>query len=264
MKADSSKITGLVATVVIHALVVLLLLTVVMQAPAHPDESGMEVTLGDVDLAKGAQEDYRLTEVKTIQPEIAPTPEAIENTAPPVPEEPIIAQETEETVVIETAEQIEARKKAEAEKKAADAAAAAMANAFGKSSEMTAKGSAEQTAQAGTQGAVIGNPESASKASEAGKGHANVDGWDVLGELPLPVVDNVPFTATVMIDITIDSQGNVIEKSLHRGKPTNTADSKLINAALAAASKAKFTLTKKDDIAPVESRGNIIYYFILK
>ena len=264
MKADSSKISGIVGTLAIHVLLLLLLLTVIMRVPAHQNESGMEVMLGDVSLAKGSQEDYRLTEVKIIQPEITPTPEAIETTAPAVPEEPIIAQEMEETVVIETAEQIEARKRAEAEKKAAEAAAAAMANAFGKSTEMTAKGTSEQMTQAGTEGFTTGNSESASKASESGRGKANVDGWDVVGDLPLPIIENIPYTATVMIDITIDSQGNVIEKKLHLRNPTNTTDNSLINAALAAAGRTKFSLIKKDDIAPVETRGNIVYYFILK
>ncbi len=256
MKADSSKITGLVATVVIHALVVLLLLTVVMQAPAHPDESGMEVTLGDVELAKGAQEDYRLTEVKTIQPEIAPTPEAIENTAPPVPEEPIIAQETEETVVIETAEQIEARKKAEAEKKAAEAAAAAMANAFGKSSEMTAKGSAEQTAQAGTQGAVIGNPESAS-ASRSGKyGTYDLGDRTLEGELPKPT-ENVQDVGTVVVAIVVNPAGEVISANI--SLRTKTSNPQLRQAALNAAKKARFNAVDETD----DMKGSITYYFTL-
>jgi len=256
VKADSSKITGLVATVVIHALVVLLLLTVVMQAPAHPDESGMEVTLGDVDLAKGAQEDYRLTEVKTIQPEIAPTPEAIENTAPPVPEEPIIAQETEETVVIETAEQIEARKKAETEKKAAEAAAAAMANAFGKSSEMTAKGSAEQTAQAGTQGAVIGNPESAS-ASRSGKyGTYDLGDRTLEGELPKPT-ENVQDVGTVVVAIVVNPAGEVISANI--SLRTKTSNPQLRQAALNAAKKARFNAVDETD----DMKGSITYYFTL-
>ncbi len=256
MKADSSKITGLVATVVIHALVVLLLLTVVMQAPAHPDESGMEVTLGDVDLAKGAQEDYRLTEVKTIQPEIAPTPEAIENTAPPVPEEPIIAQETEETVVIETAEQIEARKKAEAEKKAADAAAAAMANAFGKSSEMTAKGSAEQTAQAGTQGAVIGNPESASASGSRRYGTWDLSGRTLEGELPKPT-ENVQDEGTVVVAIVVNPAGEVISANI--SLRTKTSNPQLRQAALNAAKKARFNAVDETD----NKIGSITYYFTL-
>lgn len=257
MKADTSKITGLVATIVVHALVVVLLLTVFMQAPAHPDESGMEVTLGDVDLAQGMQEDYRLTEVKTIQPEIAPTPDAIENTAPPVPEEPIIAQETEETVVIETAEQIEARKKAEAEKKAAEAAAAAMANAFGKSSEMTAKGSAEQTAQAGTQGAVIGSMESASASGSGRYGTWDLRGRTLEGELPKPT-ENVQDEGTVVVAIVVNPAGEVVSANI--SLRTKTSNPQLRQAAINAAKKARFNAVDETE----NKTGSITYYFKLQ
>lgn len=257
MKADSSKITGIVATIVIHALVVLLLFTVVMQVPAHPDESGMEVTIGDVNLAKGTLEDYRLTEVNAIQPQDAPTPDAIETTAPPVPEEPIIAQETEETVVIETAEQIEARKRAEAEKKAAEAAAAAMANAFGKSTEMTAKGTSETIAQAGTQGSVTGNAESASTSGSGRYGTYDLGNRTLEGALPKPT-ENVQDEGTVVVAIVVNPAGDVISANI--SLRTKTSNPQLRQAALNAAKKARFNAVEEIE----NQTGSITYYFKLQ
>ncbi len=259
MKADSSKITGIVGTLAIHALLLVLLLTVFMRVPEHLSESGMEVTLGDVSLAKGTQEDYRLTEVKTIQPEVTPVPEqAIENTAPPVPEEPIIAQETEETVVIETAEQIEARKRAEAEKKAAEAAAAAMANAFGKSNEMTARGTAEQTAQAGTQGSVTGRAEAASTSGSGQYGTYDLGNRTLEGPLPKPS-ENVQDEGTVVVAIYVNREGKVIKADI--SLRTKTSNNQLREAARKAALKAQFNT---DENAPEIQTGSITYYFKLQ
>jgi len=257
VKADSSKITGIVATIAIHAVVVLVLFSVVMRVPAHPDESGMEVTLGDVNLAKGAQEDYRLTEVETIQPEHSPTPEAIQNTAPVVPEEPLIAQETEETVVIETAEQIEARKRAEAEKAAAEAAAAAMANAFGKSNEMTAKGNAEQVASAGTQGSVTGNAESASMSGSGRYGTYDLGNRQLEGALPKPS-ENVQDEGTVVVAIVVNPDGEVVSANI--SLRTKTSNPQLRQAALNAAKKAKFNAVDETE----NQTGSITYYFKLQ
>ena len=257
MKADSSKITGIAGTLVIHALLLVLLLTVVMRVPEHLNESGMEVTLGDIDLAKGAKEDYRLTEVKAIQPEIAPTVEAIENTAPPIPEEPIISQEIEETVVIETAEQIEARKRAEAEKKAAEAAAAAMANAFGKSSEMTAKGSSEISAQAGTQGSVTGSTESASTIGGGRYGTYDLGNRTLEGALPKPT-ENVQDEGTVVVAILVNPAGDVISANI--SLRTKTSNPQLRQAAINAAKKAKFNAVEETE----NQTGSITYYFKLQ
>ena len=257
MKADTSKITGIAGTLVVHALLLLLLLNVVMRAPEHLNESGMEVTLCDVSLAKGVQEDYQLTEVKAIQPEIAPTPEAIENTAPPVPEEPIISQESEETVVIETAEQIEARKKAEAEKKAAEAAAAAMANAFGKSSEMTAKGTTEQTAQAGTQGSVTGSMESVSTSGSGRYGTYDLGDRKLEGSLPKPT-ENVQDEGTVVVAITVNPAGEVVNANI--SLRTKTSNPQLRQAALNAAKKARFNPVDETE----NQTGSITYYFKLQ
>lgn len=258
MKADSSKKIGIIGTLAIHALLLVLLLTIFMRVPEHLSESGMEVTLGDVSLAKGAQEDYRLTEVKAIQPEVTPTPEqAIENNAPPVPEEPIIAQETEETVVIETAEQIEARKRAEAEKKAAEVAAAAMANAFGKSSEMTARGTAEQTAQSGTQGSVAGKAEAASTSRNGRYGTYDLGNRTLEGELPKPT-ENIQDEGTVVVAIVVNPAGDVVSANI--SLRTKTSNPQLRQAAINAAKKAKFNTVEEME----NQTGSITYYFKLQ
>ena len=258
MKTNESSITGIIGTLAVHALVIALLLLIVLRAPEHQDdESGMEVALGDVRVAKGSAPAYRYTPVEAVQPEVTPTPKAIENTAPPVKAEPLITQHDEESAPVETAEQIEARKKAEAEKKAAETAAAQMANAFGKSSQMEAKGTAEATA-VGTQGAPEGSATAQSASGNGIQGSWDLGGRSLVGALPTPT-ENVQNEGRVVVNITVNAQGEVIGTSINVSR-TNTSDVNLRNAAERAAKRARF-----NNIGSGENQvGTIVYYFKLR
>lgn len=258
MKTNESRITGIIGTLAVHALVIALLLLIVLRAPEHQDdESGMEVALGDVRVAKGSAPAYRYTPVEAVQPEVTPTPKAIENTAPPVKAEPLITQHDEESAPVETAEQIEARKKAEAEKKAAETAAAQMANAFGKSSQMEAKGTAEAS-EIGTQGAAEGNPTAQSASGNGIQGSWDLGGRSLVGSLPTPT-ENVQNEGRVVVNITVNAQGEVIGTSINVSR-TNTSDANLRNAAERAAKRARF-----NNIGGGENQvGTIVYYFKLR
>ena len=258
MKTNESSITGIIGTLAVHALVIALLLLIVLRAPEHQDdESGMEVALGDVPMAKGSAPAYRYTPVEAVQPEVTPTPKAIENTAPPVKAEPLITQHDEESAPVETAEQIEARKKAEAEKKAAETAAAQMANAFGKSSQMEAKGTAEAS-EIGTQGAAEGNPTAQSASGNGVSGTYDLGGRSLVGALPTPT-ENVQNEGRVVVNITVNAQGEVIGTSINVSR-TNTSDANLRNAAERAAKRARF-----NNIGSGENQvGTIVYYFKLR
>lgn len=255
MKQDNAKIIGIIGTLVIHALAVLLLFLIVLHAPEQYEESGMEVMLGDVPQAKGDVASYRYTEVQTVQPEATPTPKVIENTAPPK-EEPIITQKTEETVAIKTPEKTEAEKQAEAEKKAAQTAATQMANAFGKSNKMEAQGSTTAN-NIGSQGAAEGNPASTSTSGNGVSGSYDLGGRGILGSLPTPT-ENVQDEGRVVVNITVDSEGNVVDATI--SLKTTTTNTKLRDAATRAAKRAKFAPLAGAD----KQQGTITYTFKLR
>ena len=255
MKHTDSKIYGIAGTLLAHALAFVLLLVIVMHSPEQYEESGMEVMLGDVPLAKGNMASYRYTEVETIQPETAPTPKAIESTAPPK-EEPIVTQNTEETVAIKTVEKTEEEKRQEAEKKAAQTAAAQMASAFGKSNQMEAQGTADATAT-GTQGSAEGNPTSTSNTGNGVSGSYDLGGRGILGSLPTPT-DNVQDEGKVVVNITVDAEGNVVDAAINL--KTTTTNTKLRDAAIRAAKRAKFAPLSGAE----KQQGTITYNFKLR
>lgn len=256
MKKDNSKIKGIIGTLIVHAVALALLFLLVMRSPAQEEESGMEVMLGDVPMAKGEQEPYQFTEVEAVKPDVAPDTKVVENTAPPVKEEPIITQKAEETVAVKTVEKTEAEKKAEAEKQAAQKAAAQMANAFGKSSQMAAKGNTEGTS--GTQGSAEGSPNSANASGNGTQGSWDLGGRSLMGSLPIPS-DNVQAEGRVVVNITVNPAGEVIATNINVGR-TNTSDARLREAAEKAAKRARF-----NNITSGENQvGTIIYYFKLR
>ena len=91
----------------------------------------------------------------------------------------------------------------------------------------------------------------------AGYGTWDLGGRDMIGELPRPTY-NVQEEGRVVVTITVDPNGNVIEASINNR--TNTTNKQLRNAAIEAARKIKFN--------PVEGKNNqtgtITYYFKLK
>ena len=139
---SKDKITGIVGTLVFHALVVLLLYFLVMSKPPQEPEAGLAVVMG---------EEYNMTEVEIAKPEPAPAP----NPAPkpveqkPAPEKPMITQKSEESMAVDSlqakereealmAERLEAERKRK-EEEAMAKATNLMANAFGKGSGMSRK-----------------------------------------------------------------------------------------------------------------------------
>ena len=53
-----NKITGLVGTIVLHALVLVLLLMLAISKPKAQEEGGVPVILGDMELAHGDADPY--------------------------------------------------------------------------------------------------------------------------------------------------------------------------------------------------------------
>ena len=252
---SKEKVFGLVGTVVFHVLVLLLLLLIVMDRPPMEPEAGLSVVMG---------EDYAMTEVKMApqppKPQVQPKPQK------PAPEKPLITQNNEESISVDSAKSTELKKEKkraeeEAERKRLEEetmkkAANLMANAFGKGNSMGSKG--KDDVDEGTSGAPESNMEVGEREG-SGMGSWNLAGRALAGDgkLPLPAY-NVQEEGRVVVTITVDSEGNVVNARIH--PRTNTTVQALRTAAINAAKLARF-----NTISGVNNQeGTITYYFKLK
>ena len=291
-----NKITGLVGTLVLHAILLILLFLIAIRTPKAQEEGGVPVMLGDVPASQGNADPYTLTDVDIWEEPEIPTEVA---QSEPVPEietkTEMITQEEEPTVAVpkkeekpkptpkkETVkkqpakakeqpvkpkEKTEADKKAEAErlaaekkkaeeKAAAEAAAKRVAGAFGKGTQIGYKGTG--TTGSGIEGSPTGNAAEGKSTGVGGYGTFDLNGRSLgSGGLPRPVY-NVQDEGRVVVTITVNPAGEVISTSIN--KRTNTVNAALRKAAEDAARKARF-----NSVDGVNNQtGTITYYFKLK
>ena len=274
-----NKITGLVGTLVLHAIVLALLFLVAISKPKALEEGGVPVMLGNMEVAQGDADPYTLTDVDILDEPQLPTETSVPEPVPTPPvESEMITQEDEPTVVVpkkETpkqeplkpnekteaekraeAERLAAEKKAAEEKAAAEAAAKRIAGAFGKGTQMGSKGTGN--IGQGIQGSPIGNAAEGKSSGVGGYGTFDLNGRSLgPGGLPMPVY-NVQEEGRVVVTITVNPAGQVIQTSIN--KRTNTANAALRKAAEDAARKARF-----NTVSGVNNQtGTITYYFKLK
>ncbi len=267
-KLTKEKIIGVVGTVVIHAaLAVLLYFLVLDNPPVPPSEKGIEVMMG-ADMEDAAMAQYN--EV----PAVAPQPKPVEP-APITPDEPLITQDSEESVALpeekpkekpkkqeKTPEQIQ-KEKEEAERKeqerkeeeARKAAENSIANAFNKGSLMSKKGDADKDEAA--KGSVQGNSD---EGQPTGVGVSfSLEGRNPGKDGITRPKERLQAAGRVVVNITVAPDGRVISAGINPAK-TNTADLKLREAALKAAKSTIF-----NSIAGVDNQeGTITYNFELR
>lgn len=266
MKKDREfNIFSLLWTLLLHAAVVGLLLILHLSKPVAQAESGVPVMLGNMG---NLDTDYEFTEVNSMP---APAPAAVPTPVAPQAE-PAITQNLEETVAIESGEKekpvkpVETVKqptpeeiRAEQERQAAEQAQNLMANAFGRSSSMQASAPTEtNTDVQGTPGSTNGNSSQGKPSGSAGYGTWDLGGRDMVGELPRPAYNGIQEEGRVVVTITVDPEGNVIDTRINNR--TNTTNLQLRNAAVEAARRTKFNATN----AANNQTGTITYYFKLK
>ena len=257
---SKDKITGIVGTVVFHALVVLLLYFLVMSKPPQEPEAGLAVVMG---------EEYNMTEVEIVKPEPEPAPKPQPQPVPqkPAPEKPMITQKSEESMAVDSlqakereeallAEKLEAERKRK-EEEAMAKAANLMANAFGKGSGMSRK--SDEVAE---EGSSKGSPDSGMEygaTATSGMGTYDLEGRSLGGDgsLPKPVY-NVQEEGRVVVTVTVNPEGRVISANINRR--TGTTSLALRNAALNAAKSAVFNRINGLN----NQEGTITYYFKLK
>lgn len=291
-----NKITGLIGTVALHAILLLLLFLIAIRTPMAQEEGGVPVMLGDVPLAQGSADPYTLTDVDIWEEPEIPTEVAEPEPVPEVETKAeMITQEEEPTVAVpekkekpkttpkevkakkeivkakekpvKPKEKTEAEKRAEAErlavekkkaeeKAAAEAAAKRVAGAFGKGTQIGSKGTG--TAGEGIQGSPTGNAAEGKSTGVGGYGTFDLNGRSLgPGGLPRPVY-NVQDEGRVVVTITVNPAGQVIATSIN--KRTNTMNPSLRKAAEDAARKARFNTVEGVN----NQTGTITYYFKLR
>jgi TonB family protein len=292
-----NKITGLVGTLVLHAIVLLLLFLVSISKPKAQEEGGVPVMLGNMEMAQGNADPYTLTDVDVLDEPQMPAEASVPEPVPETPSETeMITQEDEPSIAVpkketpkpktkteivkakkeivkadkeiaKAKEKSEAEKRAEAERlaaemkaaeerAAAEAAAKRIAGAFGKGTQMGSKGTSNSGQ--GIQGSPTGNSADGKTSGVGGYGTFDLNGRSLgPGGLPRPVY-NVQEEGRVVVTITVNPAGQVIQTSIN--KRTNTANAALRKAAEDAARKARFNVV--DGVN--NQTGTITYYFKLK
>ena len=260
MKPTKEQLTGAAVTLVVHALVVLLLVVLQLNATVLEEESGIPVTMGNTDFAKGYTESYQFTEVSSMKSEVPNIQNAPQTQPQPQVDEPLITQPDEPTVDMPTAEELEAQKRAEAERQAAERAAQQMASAFGKGFEMGSKGQAtDEPTQEGTQGIETGVSAADKQVGIGVQGTFDLNDRSLTGDgLPRPI-NTVQDEGRVVVTITVNPAGQVIATSINL-RSTNNVNPELRKAAEDAARRARFNPIDGID----NQTGTITYYFKLR
>lgn len=276
-RISKEKLIGILASILIHAMVVLLLYVLVLVRPEkQPEESA--VVLGDFEAAMG--EELAMTEVDVVE-QAAPVSESIEESLPlPEPEEELVTQDQEESMPVvkkekqpekkvkeevdtKAKEEAEKKAKAEAERKAKEEAErkakaeaerkaketeSSVASAFKKGNSAFGGGGAE------TDGAKAGLPDGNSSIGIS----ANVKGRTAK-YLASPPKRAKNVEGVIVVDVTVEPDGTVKNPIINRGR-TTIADNVLRNEALKAAGSSRFDVIPGVD----QSVGTITYRYTLK
>lgn len=255
------KIGGIIGTAIFAVLLFVILLFSVFTLSTPSEElEGIPVMFG------GMEDAYGEFEPPMDDPE--PAPASSPETPPFSPQEPLITQTNDPTIDVEVQreeerrkEQLAAEQKAreEAERRKREEEARKreinrqMSGLFSESSD-----SRGNTEGQGTQGVSTGNASQGSPSGTGGIGSYNLGGRSLgRGGLVEPRY-NVNDYGKIIIEITVDPAGNVIDAVI--GKGTNVPNSTLINEALKAAKSTKFNAINSAN----NQIGTITYNFSLK
>lgn len=243
---------GLVGSVISTGLLILLLFLIVMPGLNEPEDEGIMVSFGEVDMGSGKTETP--TEQPTAKP-VMPTPV----TPKPVKQD-LMTQDDNSLAIAEQKKKDKREKEAlerqrleeirianekiKAQQDAIDKAKNAMAGAFGNSNSA---GSGTSSGD-GRQGNPVGSGSS-------GGNSWSLNGRSLTGTLVSPNYEN-DVEGLITVSIRVDENGSVISASIV--SPTNISDAATRNAALSAAKRTRFS--PGNGIAS----GSIKYNFKLK
>lgn len=260
MQITREKTAGIAGTILFALLLLLVLLFSYFTLVIPPDElEGIPVMFGNVEEAFGTTE--------SPMNEISPAPAQRPSVPEYSPEEPLITQQTEPTIDVTAQREAERRKAQLAEQRRLQEEAARrqreedarrreinqqMSGLFGENS-----GSRGETEGSGTQGVSTGNASQGATSGASGIGTYDLGGRSLgSGGLAQPNY-SVNDYGTVVVNITVDPRGNVINAEIGRG--TNTPNTSLRNEALRAARRTKFNAINSAN----NQQGTITYRFNL-
>ena len=263
MKREKFDIFSVLWTILLHGLAIVLLLVLHLNRPVAQAESGVPVMLGNMG---NLDTDYEFTEVNSMP---APAPAAVPVPAAPQAE-PAITQNLEETVAIESGEKEKPVKpadtpkqptpeeiQAQREREVQEQTESKVTDVFARSRNMQASSATENNSgESEAPGSPDGNATKGKPTGVGSYGTWDLGGRDMIGDLPRPIYDGVQEEGRVVVVITVSPEGNVIGTSINLSR-TNTADSKLRQIAVEAASKAKFDRSTGLN----NQTGTITYYF---
>lgn len=244
-------------TVVVHLLLALLCMFIAIERPEVAKESGLPVIMGGIDT------DYNYTDVQSVAASSV-SPQREVNSAP---SEPIISQSVEESVSLDEGNNsatkreeqrtpTEAELRAEAERRAQEEADKLLMNLF--SQETVGGESSADVTESGSANALglqEGNSTQGVMAQTPSYGTWDLGGRDIIGSLPRPSYDDVQAEGRVVVNITVNNEGNVVSVSIN--PRTNTINKKLQESALQAARRTKFSTVGGLN----NQSGTITYYF---
>ncbi|MBR5323496.1 MAG: energy transducer TonB [Muribaculaceae bacterium] len=237
------KILGVVGTLFFHVAIILILFFTKLYSPVSDEGGGILVAYGN---------NYEIVTEKPsgyIPPKVTSSAEEITQDS----EEPSISSEDDEKKRKEEQRIEEERKaKEEAERKETDRINSLVSGALSASSSQNSSDS---------KGSPNGNSTEGAESGNAGYGSFDLGGRGLAkGEsLPRPQYDNTNIEGKLVVDITVNPAGRVINASINLQKSDNKIASNLNmrNRALEAARKATFESIKENN----NQNGTIIYYF---
>lgn len=264
MKLTREEIGGIIGTGIFSILLLLILIFSYFTLMSVPDElEGIPVMFGNVESASGNIESpYNevVTEPLVNKPQI---PEY-------APEPPLIAQDSEPTIDVSAKREEErrlAQQRAEEQRRREEAERKQREEQERKSREISQQmsglfgesaGSRGESESSGTQGVSTGNDNKGATNGVGGIGSYNLGGRSLgRGGLAQPSYSANDY-GTVVVNITVDPQGNVIQALIGQG--TNTPNSSLREEARRAALRTKFNSTTSVN----NQNGTITYRFNLK
>lgn len=247
---DRNKRTGLIVTIIFHIIILILFFIFGLETPVPiPEDRGATIEFGWSNTGSGETESQVQTPVQT--PEQQPTPT---NTAQPVTatEEEAITQEES---VISAPEETQTQEVTEVPEEPEPTISENLSQALEQTwSTPSGGGSQGDTDGPGNQGSPDGGP---------GKGvlGGGQGDWELAGRSLVSgfSIKDTKEEGEVVLDITVDRQGNVIGA---KWSPlSNTTSQYLINKAKYAAMRYKFSPKSN---AAIEQRGRIRFIFELK
>jgi TonB family protein len=262
---------GILGTFVFHGALILAIVIFGFTTPLPlPAEEGILINFGTDETGSGIFEPQfsELPDEQTVQPEESANLPAEEGQlsqdfeeAPSLevkkPEKTAVKQEVSPKETVKVSEQPDTKPTVEEPRKV-DQRALYKGR---KNTDNTSEGEGITEGE-GNQGGITGSPDSENYADILSQGTGGVT-WSLEGRNPisLPKPDyKYQLAGTVVVRIRVDQAGKVV--SAEAGvKGSNTADTRLWEAAREAALKAKFD---SNPSAPVVQQGTLTYHFILQ